>query len=239
MMNIVIIGASRGLGHAMSVGLRKPGRHLYLVSRSEPQVMKGSDKSNYTWIQADVAADTFTQTMKSSLQNVPVHVLVYNAAVWEKNTFRGNYQITDDSEEVLRNIISINLTGAILTVQALLPNLQAAKASKIILIGSTSGVDGNRTKAVAYSASKFGLRGVNNALRENFRGTNINSTILNLGDLSTNIPYGEGKEAVVNQKGYSIIPLQEVMDILECIINLSPATLVKEMDIPGSRDESL
>ena len=238
-MNIIIIGASRGLGHAMSVGLQQQGRQLYLVSRSKPQVMEQKITGNYTWIQADVASLSFTQTLKEALENIPVDVLIYNAAVWEKNTFRGNYQITDDSEDALRNIININLTGAILTVQALLPNLQSAVSSKIILIGSTSGADGNRTKAVAYAASKFGLRGVNNALRENFRGTKINSTILNLGDLSTTIPFEEGKEAVVKKAGYTLIPVQEVIEIIECIIKLSPATLVKEMDIPGSHDEVL
>lgn len=235
-MNIVIIGASRGLGHAMSVGLNKDDRHLYLVSRSVPQAMKQNDNDAYTWIQADVSSHSFTQILEEALQNIAVDVLIYNAAIWEKNTFRGNYQITDDNEETLRNIINVNLTGAILTVQALLPNLQQAISSKIIFIGSTSGADGNRTKAVAYSASKFGLRGVNNALRENFRGTNINSTILNLGDLSTTIPFEDGKEAVVNKAGFSLIPMQEVLDILEFIIKLSPATLVKEMDVPGSRD---
>ena len=238
-MNIIIIGASRGLGHAMSVGLNTSDRHLYLVSRSQPQVMNLNNNDAYTWIGADVASSLFTQTLKEKLQNIPVDVLIYNAAVWEKNTFRGNYQITDDEEETLRNIISVNLTGAILTVQALLPNLQSAASSKIIFIGSTSGADGNRTKAVAYSASKFGLRGINNALRENFRGTNINSTILNLGDLSTTIPFEDGKEAVVNKAGYSLIPMQEVIDIVELIIQLSPATLIKEMDVPGSRDAAL
>ena len=238
-MNIVIIGASRGLGHAMSVGLQHEDRHLYLISRSKPQVIEQNATGNYTWIQADVASPSFTQTLKEALQNIPVDVLIYNAAVWEKNTFRGNYQIIDDAEDALRNIININLTGAILTVQALLPNLQSATSSKIIFIGSTSGADGNRTKAIAYSASKFGLRGVNNALRENFRGTNINSTILNLGDLSTTIPFEEGKEAVVKKVGYTLIPVQEVIEIIECIIKLSPATLVKEMDIPGSRDAIL
>lgn len=238
-MNLVIVGASRGLGHAMSVGLNQPGRHLYLISRSQPQVINSGGSDAYTWIEADVASSSFTQILKEKLQDMPVDVLIYNAAIWEKNTFRDNYQITDDEEDTLRNIININLTGAILAVQALLPNLQTAPSSKIILIGSTSGMDGNRTKAVAYSASKFGLRGVNNALRENFRGTNINSTLLNLGDLSTTIPFEDGKEAVVKQFGYSRIPLQEVIDLVEFIIQLSPATLVKEMDIPGSRDAAL
>ena len=238
-MNIVIIGASRGLGHAMSVGLQKEDRHLYLVSRSQPQVMEQNHNDVYTWIQADVASHSFTPIFKEKLDNIPVDVLIYNAAIWEKNTFRGNYKISDDSEDDLRNIININLTGAIITIQAVLPNLEAAVSSKIILIGSTSGVDGNRTKAVAYSASKFGLRGVNNALRENFRGTTINSTLLNLGDLSTTIPFEEGKEAVTNKRGYSLIPMQEVIEIIECIIKLSPATLVKEMDIPGLHDAVL
>ncbi|MDQ2751604.1 MAG: SDR family oxidoreductase [Bacteroidota bacterium] len=237
-MNILIIGASRGLGHAMSIGLNGTGRHLYLVSRSQPPVIE-NNKAGYTWIEADVAHSSFTQILKQQLQTIAIDVLIYNAAIWEKNTFRDNYQLTDDSEDELRNIININLTGAIITVQALLPNLEQATSSKIIFIGSTSGVDGNRTKAVAYSASKFGLRGVNNALRENFRGTNINSTILNLGDLSTTIPFEEGKEAVVKKAGYTIIPVQEVIDIIELIMQLSPATLVKEMDVPGLHDEVL
>ncbi len=237
-MNILIIGASRGLGHALAAGLGAEGRHLYLLSRTLPQVMKQSSASFYTWIEADLSHNDFTSTLKKELRNVPVDVLIYNAAVWEQNAFRGNYKITDDTEDHLRNIININLTAAILIVQALLPNLEQATTSRIIFIGSTSGVDGNRTKPVAYAASKFGLRGVNNALRENFRGTNINSTILNLGDLSTAIPFEEGKEAVIKKAGYSLIPVQEVVDLINCIIGLSPVTLVKEMDIPGSRDES-
>ena len=237
-MNIVIIGASRGLGHAMSIGLRKHNRHFYLISRSQPQILDQDNKDTYTWIEADVTSPLFTQILKENLHLIPVDVLIYNAAVWEKNTFRDNYQMTDDNEVDLQNIINVNLTGAIIAIQALLPNLQGASSSKIILIGSTSGVDGNRTKALAYSASKFGLRGANNALRENFRGTNINSTILNLGDLSTTIPFEEGKQAVTDKVGYSLIPVQEVVDILECIIQLSPATLIKEMDVPGLHDEA-
>ena len=238
-MNVLIVGASRGLGHAMSMGLQREGRHLYLVSRSMPKAMEINDSSQYTWIKADVAADSFTKLLKAALQNKPVDVLIYNAAIWERNAFKGDYKLCDDDENALKNIIAVNLTGAILTVQALLPNLEKAAAAKIIFIGSTSGVDGNRTKAVAYEASKFGLRGVNNALRENFRGTNIHSTILNLGNLSTTIPYEEGKESVVKKAGFAIIPVHEVNDIIECIIGLSPATLIKEMNIPGSRDESL
>ena len=239
-MNILIIGASRGLGHALAAGLLQKERHFYLLSRTLPQVLQqNGNAAAYTWIEADVAATDFTSVLKRELHNIPIDVLIYNAAIWEQNGFRGNYCFTDDSEEHLRNIIAVNLTGAILAVQALLPNLQQAAASKIIFIGSTSGAEGNRTKPVAYAASKFGLRGVNNALRENFRGTNINATILNLGDLSTTIPFEEGKEGVVSKAGYNRIPLQEVVEIINCIIQLSPATLVKEMDIPCSRDESL
>ncbi len=239
-MNILIIGASRGLGHAMATALLTGNRHLFLVSRSQPQVLlQAENRSFYTWIKADVAEASFTQQLQDALQNEPLDVLIYNAAVWEKNTFRGNYALTDDDEATLRAIININLTGAILAVQAILPNLQRAAAARIIFVGSTSGMDANRTKAVAYAASKFGLRGVNNALRENFRGSSINSTILNLGDLSTTIPFEDGKEAVLQQKGNTVIPMQDVINILELLIALSPATLVKEMDIPGLHDAIL
>ena len=144
----------------------------------------------------------------------------------------------DDDEQVIKNIINTNLTGAILTVQALLPNLQKAAGAKIILIGSSAGTEGSRSKAVAFTASTFGLRGFNNALRENFRGTDINSTILNLGQVTTQ-PVQQKSEGEIHTKSKCLIPAQEVVDIIECIIHLSPATLVKEMDIAGGQDNGL
>jgi short-subunit dehydrogenase len=126
------------------------------------------------------------------------------------------------------------LTSAILCVQSLVAKL--SDTAKIILIGSTSGLENNHSKEVAYQASKFGLRGLNNALRENFRKTKITSTIINLGDLSTHIPYELGEQAVSDQIGYNLIPVHDVEKVVNCLLELSPASYVKEIDMPGILD---
>ena len=92
---------------------------------------------------------------------------------------------------------------------------------------------------MAYQAFKFGLRGLNNALRENLRGTTIRSTLLNLGDLSTLIPYEGGVGAVQQAVGYGLVPVQDVVSVVQCLCLLSPASLIKEVDLVGIMDQAV
>lgn len=238
-MNIFITGASKGLGNALAQGLNRSERHFYLLSRTEPQAIQQKINISATWIKTDLSNPEFISEIKSSIKDKAIDVLIYNAGIWEQNGFGNKYNFEENSPLEITRIISVNLTSAILCVQCILPNLRKASAAKIILIGSTSGLDNNQSMEVAYQASKFGLRGLNNALRENLRETKINSTIINLGSLSTQIPYEESKDADLNQPGHSNIPFQDVVEIINCIINLSPSTLIKEIDIPCSTDMSL
>ena len=54
-MNILIVGSGGGLGNVLSVGLQKSGRHLFLLSYSQPSIIQRSNAKNYTWIKGDPA----------------------------------------------------------------------------------------------------------------------------------------------------------------------------------------
>jgi len=55
--NIMVIGASRGLGAALAHGVPHPGDHTWLVSRGRPTVLDVDDDVTRTWVQADLATD--------------------------------------------------------------------------------------------------------------------------------------------------------------------------------------
>lgn len=238
-MNIVLIGASRGLGHALALGLQPLAHHLFLLSRTLPQVLQRDQAFPATWIKADLSKPDFVTHLQDALNQTPVDLLIYNAGIWEPQAFTPAYDFTTNTPAQISELITVNLTSAILCVQALLPNLRKSTSAQILLMGSTSGMDNNQTREVAYQASKFGLRGLNNAIRENLRGTTIRSTLLNLGDLSTRIAYEAGLSAVQKAVGYDLIPLQDVIAIIQCLCLLSPATLIKEIDVVGVNDKAV
>lgn len=238
-MNLLIIGGSQGLGHALAKGLQPIVTNLFILSRSQPQVLQQDPAFPARWIQADLRTPDFVTVLRQALHNTPLDVLIYNAGVWEPDAFMPTYDFATTSPAQISDLIQVNLTSAILSVQALLPNLGLPPSAQIILIGSSSGLDNNQSRAVAYQASKFGLRGLNNALRENLRGTTIRCSLLNLGDLSTRIAYEAGVSGVQQAVGYSLIPVQDVVSVVRCLCELTPASLIKELDLVGIMDQAV
>ncbi len=62
-MNLVIVGASRGLGDWFARGVPVAGGTAYLVSRSEPASLHLQDGVKRIWIKADLNKDAVSQTV--------------------------------------------------------------------------------------------------------------------------------------------------------------------------------
>lgn len=232
--NLMILGASRGLGAAFAQALPSPGDTAWLVSRSRPRALDLPDGAERHWIQADLELETAAATIRDAVDGAAVEVLLYNAGIWEQGAFSSKYDFASSPLDETRRILAVNLSSAILCVQALLPNLRQSNNPKIILIGSTSGVDNVQDREVAYVASKFGLRGAAYALRESLRADRIAVTCINPGYIATEIPYEAGVEAALNQT--SGIPMQDLVSLVRCLLSLSRGSNVKEIDIPAMRD---
>ena len=79
---------------------------------------------------------------------------------------------------------------------------------------------------VAYSASKFGLRGVAHALREHLRHERIAVTVLNPGSIAW--------EATLSSE--DLIPPTDIVSLVRAVLEISGRTVVKEIDLPAMRD---
>ncbi|MEX3715390.1 SDR family oxidoreductase [Cytobacillus horneckiae] len=234
--NFIIFGASQGLGDAFVKGLPNNGDTVWLVSRTRPSSLDISDGVNRKWVKIDLSSQQQIPFLKETLKNIPIDVLIYNVGVWEKRGFEDDYSFDKDEVEDISNLININITSTITYIQALLPNLRHSDNGKIILIGSTVGLDHTNSAQVSFVTSKFGLRGITNALREHVRKDKISVTCINPGELAAEVPYEEGAEKAIMLYQGTRIPVQDIVAIVHCVINLSPVSCVKEINIPAITD---
>jgi short-subunit dehydrogenase len=237
MKNFLIIGASRGLGDALNRWLPARNDHVWLIARSQPW-LEGSDGVSRQWIRADLAQPEAAQRIAESLDGQRLDALIYNAGIWEDAAFGPNYDFEAVSAEANARIITVNLTAAVHCTQALLPNLRQSANGKVVLIGSINGLENIGAREVAYNASKMGLRGLAHALRENVRAAGIGVTVVNPGSFAGEAGDLSAEEIVRRYTG-ELIPMQDLVALIKCVIGLSRATVVKEIDVPALGDRGV
>ncbi|NGP44395.1 SDR family oxidoreductase [Bacillaceae bacterium SIJ1] len=234
--NYIIFGASQGLGDAFVKGLPVEGDTVWIVSRTRPNSLDVNDGVNRRWLAIDLSSQQQIPYLKETMKDIAIDVLIYNVGVWEKRGFEDDYTFDLDEVEDIASLMNINLTSTITYVQALLPHLRQAENGKIIFIGSTAGLAHTGNAQVSFVTSKFGLRGITNALREHLRKDKISVTCINPGELAAEVPFEEGAETAIKLYEGTRIPVQDIVTIVQCVIQLSPVSCVKEINIPAMTD---
>lgn len=236
MKKYIIFGASKGLGDAFVKGLPKQGDQVWVVSRNRPSSLDLEDGVKRIWIQADLSQQEASSRIANAVAEDVIDVIIYNVGIWEQDGFRDDYNFDHDDPAEISRIIQVNITSTITCIQSLLPNIRKSEAGKIIFIGSTAGLDHTNNSQVSFVASKFGLRGITNALREHVRQDQIAVTCINPGELAAEIPYEEGAEKALSAYDSTRIPVQDILSLVTCVIGLSKAACVKEINIPAMQD---
>ncbi|MFF2480408.1 SDR family NAD(P)-dependent oxidoreductase [Paenibacillus sp. NPDC058071] len=239
MKTYMVFGASKGLGDAFVRGLPQPGDKVWVVARSKPESLDLEDGVQREWIPADLSDLQSANLVKDMLRNETLDVLIYNVGVWEKEGFEDHYTFDKDEPADISNLIQVNITSAIVCIQALLPHLRKSDAGKIILIGSTAGLNNANSSQVSFVASKFAIRGITEALREHTREDGIAVTCINPGELAAEIPYEEGVDRALSVYNGTRIPLQDIVSLVKCVVSLSKAACVKEIKIPALMDTNV
>jgi 3-oxoacyl-[acyl-carrier protein] reductase len=220
---IVVAGASRGIGLAVAEHLAPQTDRLLSVSRTQAAIGK--------WVQADLSNLEDVETVATEVGDDCLDALLYMGGTWETHAFISQYRFEDCSDADIAQVIAVNLVAPIRLVKALLPALRRSDNPKIIFMGALSGRDNFPGREVANSASKFGLRGVVHALREELRSQQIGVTVINPGNVGT--PEVLADLAASNLLGGEAIPLNDLLKIIDCVLSLSRATCIKEIDVPA------
>lgn len=179
----LVTGASRGIGRATARELARAGARVFLLSRSRKALEELAGEIGGTVVVADVAEEGSVVRATDALQEElegPPEVVVNAAGVFSLSPFAET-----DPAEVERNL-EVNLTGTFRVIRQLLPGMLRRGDGRIVNVGSVAGrkpLPGN----AAYSASKYGLRGMHEVLLEELRGTGVRATLLEPAATDTSI----------------------------------------------------
>lgn len=223
-MNIVITGASKGIGKAIAEQFAAAGHTLYICSRSEKQLYDTVAllQTQYSGIiikarPADMGIKKEAQAFGEWVLGFGVpDVIVNNAG----NFLQGS--VHDEEDGVLEKMININLYSAYHLTRKLLPSMIAARKGHIFNICSIASLQ-PYPNGGSYSISKFALLGFSKNLREELKPHGIKVTAV-----------CPGATLSASWDGVAIAPdrIMETQDIAKMIFaaaNLSPMAVVEDI----------
>ncbi|AZV79041.1 SDR family oxidoreductase [Parasedimentitalea marina] len=152
--NIVVTGATSGLGLALVERLLASGFQPVLTGRNGDKVARAAADLGVPGYQMDVADAGSIQRVSAQIiaDLGPIDGLINNAGIWLEGDF-DTY-----SAEQIQRVIDTNTTGTILTTHAFLPEMLNRRSGTIINTVSTGALYCRKLISV-YSASKWAIRG--------------------------------------------------------------------------------
>jgi short-subunit dehydrogenase len=162
---VVITGASSGIGKAAALLFAHQGANVVLAARSETLLQELASECEAIGGRAIAVATDVTD--KDSIQNLLTTALDFfgDVDVWINNAGVGAVGEFDKTPiDAHEQVIRINLLGPLYGCYVVVPYFKSRSKGMIITTNSTGAFIGNPF-TIGYSASKFGLRGLTEALR--------------------------------------------------------------------------
>ena len=165
-MNILVTGASKGIGNAIANELQNIGE-VFVTGRNEKALAECNAKD---FCICDLSKDI--NILADFIEKNDIDVLVNNAGEYIYSELE-NMNITD-----IQRLYQTNLVAPAYLTSKVIPNMKNKKWGRIINIGSISGVMGEAYASI-YSSSKAGLIGLTKALALELAEHNITVNTIN------------------------------------------------------------
>lgn len=193
-MNVLITGATKGIGKAIAIQYAQHGHTLLLCSRNSSNLLAA--QLELTALHPSTVVHTYTADVSSTqacnelatwcLATVPyIHVLVNNAGVYLPGS------IHSEPAGQLELMMATNLYSAYTITRAILPSMIARQQGHIINIASIASTQAYPNGG-SYSISKYALLGLSNNLREELKPHHIKVTAVLPGAVYTHSWSGSG-----------------------------------------------
>ena len=187
-MNILITGASRGIGRAVAIEFAKNKHNIIICAKSDledlkktRQLVENEGVSCYIGLCDVTNEESVKDFISNSAKTIgQTDVLINNAGI----SYIGLLQ--DMSFEDWNKILNTNLTSAFLMSKYLIPEMLKKHSGHIINISSVWGNIG-ASMEVAYSASKGGINSFTKALARELAPSNISVNAISPGFIDTDM----------------------------------------------------
>jgi short-subunit dehydrogenase len=161
---VLLTGATGGIGHAIARALHGAGAQLVLTGRRTDVLEPLAAELGATSIAVDLADRDATHALAHDYAHVDI--LVANAAL------PASGHIHSFSTEEIDRALDVNLRAPIVLAHHFAEQMLTRGKGHLVFISSLSGKSGAPGSSI-YSATKFGLRGFSQGLREDLHGTGV------------------------------------------------------------------
>ena len=224
-MNIIITGASKGLGRAIAEKFAAHGYDLFLCSRDQQALTAAVQQLQQRYPAITVQSKTADLAEKNQALEFGQWVLASGASIDILVNNAGQFipgSVHDEKEGVLEQLIAVNLYSAYHLTRTLLPAMITRKAGHIFNMCSVASLKAYPNGG-AYSISKFALAGFSANLREEMKAFGIKVTTVYPGAAYTDSWAGSGVDP------QRIMEAGDVADMVLAASRLSPQATVEEI----------
>ena len=226
-MNILITGASRGIGKAIAEAFASNDHALFITSRNDIALYKALEELQTKYPSATIKAKAFDLSKSEHAKKagkwvldagIVPDILVNNAGLFEPGS------VYNEPDGLLESQLATNLYSAYHLTRTLLPAMIKRKSGHIFNMCSIASLHAYRDGG-AYSISKYAMYGFSKNLREEMKPFNIKVTAIHPGAVLTDSwgDYDNSKNRIM-----------EASDIAKMIYTssqLSPAACVEDIVI--------
>lgn len=192
---VFLTGASSGIGEGLALAMAKRGAIIGLVARREEMLKDLAQRC---------------ETAGGTARVFPCDVVDAHALAHAAEAFRGEFHhidlmianagVSGKSAETrdlvpaaVKEVVEINLMGAVNAVHAVLPAMLARGSGQLVAISSLAGFRG-LPKSAAYSASKAGMTAFFESVRLDVASKGVDVTIIQPGFIRTPLTAGREKK---------------------------------------------
>ncbi len=183
--NVVITGATSGIGKAAAYEFAKAGSHLILTGRRENRLKALCEEleSGYG-VQAlpyafDIRDKEACHSFAESVQEMQVDILVNNAGL-----ALGTDPVFELTEEDADVMIDTNVRALLRLTRLFTPGMKARNSGHIINISSTAAHEAY-AGGVVYCATKHAVRAITESTKKDLHGTNVRVSMISPGLVDT------------------------------------------------------
>jgi NAD(P)-dependent dehydrogenase (short-subunit alcohol dehydrogenase family) len=172
----IVTGSGRGIGEGIALVLAREGANVVINDRTLSKDAEGvvkkivSSGGKAIAVAADVSKKADVTAMAEAVVKHfgAIDILVNNAGIESHPVLTMELK-----EESWDRVMSVNLKGAFLCCQAVIPQMMKQNKGRIVNIGSVAGLRMTFFGSAEYTASKYGLQGINQHLAWELADSNI------------------------------------------------------------------
>jgi short-subunit dehydrogenase len=224
-MNVVVTGASKGIGKAVAAAFAAEGNQVFICARNEVQLYNTVAELQNSLSQCKYQGQSCRSFQKRRggrpctmdiETGSSVDILVNNAGTFLPGS------VFNEEDGLLETMIQTNLYSAYHLTRALLPAMMEKKSGHIFNMCSIASLNAYKNGG-SYSISKFALAGFSKNLREEMKPWNIKVTAVYPGAVLT-----DSWEGFDNSR-HRIMESKDIADMILAMSKLSPAAVIEDI----------